>query len=621
MKQCLSIVILVVLLVGSATTSLAQSTKSAFEVYSAAARRWCPKPAGNKAGAVEIFKLQPELPAASTATRGLTGPTFNMAYRMEAKADAVTVDPGIDRVIRDIFKSLAEIANKKLQQKGLALAKEKLEKLVCNAQVKVSSTEKKQEEETFSLTLQEKQDGNIIVFPSTCRLVQSSSLDTLIQQPSVVRTSLVSDAIDFSSSQAQKILGESDYSEIRLGVDLVKQVALQRPQVLSAAQIEVLLKKLLEDNACWAAQKPSSLIKRVEIVTAIMVAKKVATGASNRSELLQLVEGTYKDIIKAFYNEDITGYVPSNEVLLEIIQWADVVTKIIDTTKEADLSNEKVLLNRYRLTVQLILEVALSKASVAPEKGDRLVKALTVVQDALRAALEENVGNTLQAITDGLYLACSNYENKRCDNPALANGASFLKLVGQLANSYEGEVPKPQTPEQEKAQHELRRQYIEGFIDATTVRTNRQGDEIWSLGMNIGMVAAGYQINNAAPSGERKNTWIFGQVALPLGVAYQRLPGAGGVPLHLMLTLLDLGQYVAWSGDTGVTNQRWDTAISPGLQVGYMFGPPDNAVSIGVQATYAPTLFTGGSEVHTSRAGAFRAGVYLQYYVPIFDFN
>lgn len=206
--------------------------------------------------------------------------------------------------------------------------------------------------------------------------------------------------------------------------------------------------------------------------------------------------------------------------------------------------------------------------------------------------------------------------------------AEKVSILLTAIASYAGTYAKAEdaTPEQLRA---TRTEALEAMIDAATVRSNRHGDFVWSLGIPVGFIAGGQLL-----SGEAKPAGMAPQLSIPFGVAVQMLPGrrfaAGktendrlGAGFHVMLTAIDLGQYASYDPDGEINRPRWDSLFAPGAQLGLILGTPEHNFIVGADLRYAPTLFanTGSVNLDGKTAGALRFGGSLSYYVSFFDFS
>lgn len=213
-----------------------------------------------------------------------------------------------------------------------------------------------------------------------------------------------------------------------------------------------------------------------------------------------------------------------------------------------------------------------------------------------------------------------------------------------------------------EAARAARKDAVTALIKASTKRRHRAAEWILSVGASAGIGVAGAQfVFNHEFDGTPRP--MYGQLLLPMGLALQRLPhqvaftrpggddgyrrlsfrggrnlGAG---LHLMVSAIDLGQFVAHApldscetegprskfggqlcgaGASQVAEPRWENLFALGGQVGLLVGTPEGPVLVGVDFRYAPTLFSASPEGRDV-AGAFRIGGMLSFYIPFFDFN
>lgn len=222
----------------------------------------------------------------------------------------------------------------------------------------------------------------------------------------------------------------------------------------------------------------------------------------------------------------------------------------------------------------------------------------------------------------------------------IAKYTALLTAIVAYAKTFE-KSDSPGSDEQKAAlaaeRRQQRKEALEGLIDATTDRSNRGGEWVAAVGANLGYLGLGTQRLQKAPDGESRHQRMGAQLALPLGVSFQKLPRSEGgwtrvFGFHSMLTLVDIGQYVAWDDEVAEVDTDWADLASPGLQVGLAVGRPDNFFTIGGHVSYAPNLYdvdmevlvdpnTNKTRIETEEVGALRYGVFFQYFVPLFDLN
>lgn len=173
---------------------------------------------------------------------------------------------------------------------------------------------------------------------------------------------------------------------------------------------------------------------------------------------------------------------------------------------------------------------------------------------------------------------------------------------------------------------EARKAAIESLIDSATERSDRNGEWVYSLGVNPGFSIPSWQRTLGT---DGANSFERPRLQLPFGVAFQRLPNKKllGLHLHFMASVLDLGQLVPSSAQVGMDGETtirddldWHHVVSLGGQVGFILGTPEHAFIVGVEARWAPTLFERTVKMEPE-SGVLRYGFFASYYVPLFDFN
>lgn len=214
-------------------------------------------------------------------------------------------------------------------------------------------------------------------------------------------------------------------------------------------------------------------------------------------------------------------------------------------------------------------------------------------------------------------------------NLALVKANQVLTALGSYAATY----ANPGDTIAVNAQHAARKKAIESLIDATTRRTNRDGEWVASIGASVGFYG-GVQWIRSEPGcySDAKPCAMVPQLSLPMGLALQYLPDRRDAtkqdPLrarrvwmgwHLQVSAIDLGQFIALDGRAKLTeNIRWADFVTAGLQTGLIVGTPDTNFLLAADFRWLPTAF---SSADGDSAGAFRLGLTLSYYVPFFDLN
>ena len=159
-----------------------------------------------------------------------------------------------------------------------------------------------------------------------------------------------------------------------------------------------------------------------------------------------------------------------------------------------------------------------------------------------------------------------------------------------------------------------RREILEAFTEEMTSREGRRGDAIVSLGGSLRL--------NGGVRTNFDDEVVAGPIGLPLGFGFQYVPRRAARPgVHLEASLVDLGQYVSFARDTEdddvvVAEPAAEDLLAPSLTAGVQWGT-DLPVFLGGTVGWAPHYSGFGDEA----TGAMTVGVSLGVYVPLYDLN
>lgn len=258
--------------------------------------------------------------------------------------------------------------------------------------------------------------------------------------------------------------------------------------------------------------------------------------------------------------------------------------------------------------------------------------------DALVALLEEDY---TRAINGGLQVAvrlagtcpAGMPDALPCQIRGRIRGV--LRVVGAVSVYVEAyATTKEMDP---AAAREARKEALEAIIDGATDRAERGGDGVWSLGIAPG-VSGGFSLA-PEPQSEPASSWrdAYGwggdfQLRLPLGLFYQTLPDSTDeveVGFHTGIWFADLGQFTRSDRGGEDESVRWNDFVGVGGQLGVLVGSSNQSFLLAAEASWSPTVYERavtimreeGGTYTRDLSGAFRLGVILAYYVPLFDLN
>lgn len=251
---------------------------------------------------------------------------------------------------------------------------------------------------------------------------------------------------------------------------------------------------------------------------------------------------------------------------------------------------------------------ALVNAVLDRETSDAIVQASTIVTVLIDEYWEESGHQKVPATSDGVKksLALLN---------AFAAYASTYSEPKNGGGAESGDAAEAVA----KIRHDERKRAMKELIEATTDRRNRYDASIFSFGVGVGG-AAGYRyVRGGTTHGFLDHTEFSPQLSLPLGLAWEYLPGRKRViGFHGQMTFLDIGQYASVSTGTGsLADPTLGSALALGGNVGILLGRPSYSVLVGFQGGYAPAVRL----IEDRPLGGAYLGVFAGTYVPFFDFN
>lgn len=556
---------------------------------------------------------------------------------------------------------VADIAVKRARQQGLGAVKARLEDVVCG------------------LTLPEKIDSQQApALPNTCRLIRGTALERLAGDPRPVQKALYSDLLGVVIQALLKSGGLAVEKDMKRLLDaaiaVAGRVTTKRDFAASTWDAAAIADMLIDSRGIdpntriqWG--KARAVPIGLSAAALFLSDQNRRTTASTHS-LAQIVGVLTAEVTRGVQDVDDSTFARALELanLVILAKAANVDDFKTDPQERLLAGIDGVFLcleihaegqQDAERSAKLKLMHAIVRAAVDHDPATALAQGAMLLQLHLPPLAAEpstsRKGRDKDAKTATAIGATRDTdEETRRYHRRLTKATAMLTAVAAYAETYRtapgpsGEASNTRPEEL----HERRKAALEGLIDATTVRDQRHGEVVFSLGIPLGF-AAGYQgIRERArddmgalivdAQGNPTNRWkrspMAPQLEIPLGFAVQKLVGgrvASGKRagdgrfyadgFHLFVSLIDLGQFLSFD-DTGKINRpRWDTIVSPGLQLGWMFGTPRNSFILGIEGRYAPTLFAGTSKLtvlpQEDPGGALRAGMFLAYYIPLFDFN
>lgn len=590
------------------------------------------------------------------------------------------VDPSSavpDKVV-EFFSILADVAVKRAKKNGLAYLQERLSSRVCEVKL-VNKSEGREivllfgknrltgklntadaapfpdsasppapaPAKSTGTSSSDKLEGTpeIALFPDTCALLKVTSLERIASEPEVLASAVTS---DLTAVLVYQMIEQLDLEEgpgptlkqyLHLARVIAGRVLRTKDFSIQASDVNLIVDTLIADHLGAATKwgKTTVVIGLGGLAYAIVLAE---------GELQELAATDVPKILAELCptTSDQNGAPKcSLEERLEASQLTSLGIKAITAV---DSSGEGDIEARIKAGVQLVFAVA---HQVVDEQRR---PALDGIETLVLAALDRDIPRALASAARLLKMLAESQSNKCAGEGRKVRGDEGCKsvhkykyeveelttLLSSIA-TYASTYLAPAEGQAELSAKELRAARtaaIESAIDVFTNRNRRHGAWVGSLGLPVGFSMGGQSFRTAdAPHRLGAPQGMPPQLSLPLGLAVQRLPGHhhrnGGRPdgkfffdgFHAMATLIDLGQFVAYDADGDITKPTWNTFLSLGGQVGWLVGSPSNSFVIAADVRYGPSLFKSGdgSSMGDQPGGALRFGLFVAYYVPLFDFN
>lgn len=196
---------------------------------------------------------------------------------------------------------------------------------------------------------------------------------------------------------------------------------------------------------------------------------------------------------------------------------------------------------------------------------------------------------------------------------------SFLAGIGRYAASYE--------PGNEETAAKARKDAIADLVSRMSSRRERTRGLVVSLGGSLGFVGG---VRGEIGPGRTKDTALASPVHLGLGLgfdSYHRQNNWKAFGLHGELTVLDLGQYVAFENKALTLKEPvLAAALAPSVKLGFRLALRETPLFLGVFAGLNPFLRTEKpidpvTQLRPSGNMTYTIGLMLGVYVPFLDFN
>ncbi len=518
--------------------------------------------------------------------------------------------PGFAELGSDAVAIIAEIVLERAKQQGLKVLAEQVEDMLCRkltwGAVDPKGTIPVPNDEVF--------------LPNLCRLASHMRLDELAATARAVAPALVADGAVVSGHVLTATLSPDARWYVQRVLGLLQKLAAGEAVDKDAQVLLLDLANLAATTTAGDTAAPWRRALHLAFTTLADCQQEVSCTTAVLSRLHAQVDGELKntgaDVVRVIWNSPgFLGAIARIDSVLRppagkssVDQLKDALTASFDLLEPLACKNVEscTVFRDVRAIVDAVLQRDLGAALVATAAlGDRCLAKfadVTCTQNQASCEVDKQLAQKTRV--------------------ALRRVTRITVALASYAATYEGDA---KDPEKKKAVHDARKKAIESLVDSETDRSGRAGS-IVSIG-----ASAALQATLEWRRSEGTGPVISPRLTLPLGITYQYfVPKAatsdyfGPAGLHLQATVLDLGQYVAYSahGDENVANKpRIDTALAFGAQIAFILGRSSAPFLLGLDVRYSPTLYASVDSANgAAPKGVYSAGLFAGYYVPLFDF-
>lgn len=306
----------------------------------------------------------------------------------------------------------------------------------------------------------------------------------------------------------------------------------------------------------------------------------------------------------------------------------DKLVKLVKKKEDSKTDEEKRAEERKQ-NAEAAFEEA--RRNVRKEYVLAMIQALRAVTATLRG---EDPATTVAQLAAVIKKSVTDYctqtvkdVHSKCKSPLtsaqLQRGLAVIAALASYGASYRSTSDSEDAAEVAKLRAEERKKALEEVIDAFTDRSQRRGEEVWSLGSNVSL---GYQRSYNREKNSGDDIALEGSVnrnalSLPMGLAYQRLPQKDQLGGHVMLTVLDLSQYLTLSEDMKIPEPELTSALRLGIEAGLLWGEPNFPISLTLGIAWLPQVTYQDDAGQTGSYREVRVNGSIGIYVPFLDFN
>ncbi|NUN16742.1 MAG: hypothetical protein HUU55_24205, partial [Myxococcales bacterium] len=529
-------------------------------------------------------------------------------------------------VVEEVFRVLAEIAVERAREGAARMLRRMLTQYVCTE----LTTEQMGFEANFTTELNK--DGRPVnvglvidgikdphyLLPRTCAAIDGLRLERFSSQVAALFRALILDAADivfawFEYQHLGTVPHDYDWfvKPMLARVRAIITMLVYEKSIDPRSEAQILLTDLAREAAKQVKDSKTAGSCRTALIFAAMAICHAAQRCDAR--LISNILATPKQFMDVTACKD--HFNDLHEVSLLVARSQEIFSPRPDTPPK----------QLTKTSINLAFDIALitleADESLTTDAKAKARKSVETLRSIALAVVDGDAAGVLEGVWTVVLMNDATGRTATA-RPYYRNVMTVLSGLLNYVKTYVRTDGTTSLTEEEK--HEARKQAVESIIDAFGSRSELSQRNVITVGSPVGFRVGGLDF---PVGGSQDNAqFLLPQLSLPLGLGYQQLPNVGKNPtgiswgFHLMVYPIDLGQFAAYGGnvDNSVA-PKWNAFLSPGFQLGTLFGTPEDAVVIGVDAVYTPFLELQEQSRGSEPDAAFRISVFVAYYVNFVD--
>lgn len=520
-------------------------------------------------------------------------------------------------VATDLVRTIAQVVVDKVQRQGWVMLRDELKDAACP------------------------KDGRKppkALYPNLCTVLDSTTIQDLVASPEVLLDAVAADLLGIALESARlnplardalnAVLSTDANAFASFGASVnalaLKPAAGEPPDVLEKAQqAEAKAQQLFGNIASAYSLGPDVLLRRWQQIL-LKKARQQIQRSIDCDPRWTSPEQTLWVAGMCFVERPNKDALSTCELESWVEKCGDRKMPDADDSEASQAKSAKVLefltamqqvlakAPRGDATVRLVFAMARAELEESPSLDDQALAWLDAFEDTVLGLTSHDWVRTVSGATRTLSFVIDQSGECRppggsavidveaCDERR-ASELKLLTLVGAIGNyalTYKAEDGETAQADREKIMGEL--------VDRMVSRTSKERGAKFSLGGSLGLLGGARTDFDAAQIA------FPAQLGLGFGVqSYGR--GEGGV--HLMVTFLDLGQYVTIdNSNLEVDEPDIESAITLGLTFGGWVWNREVPLYIGAYGGVSPFV-RAGDEL------TYQIGFATGFYAPLLDFN